>query len=308
MCADLALGTCGRKRSGRIAVIPKTTATDYWETLHAGVQHAAAKLRYRIFWNAPQSESEYAQQVLMLEDVIRQRVDGIVLAPAHGSVLASAIRHAKAEGIPLVLVDSPAMVKPDEYVAYIGSDEARVGSLAAERIGALLKHGGDIAVLGVSPTVEAAVKRERAFAGVIRASFPGIRIVDVRYGLSDHIRSREIVRDLIAARPTVEALFASDSFGARGAFAALRNFENRKVRLVAVAQEVDIVGYLRAGLIDSLVVQDSYSMGRRSVEILHAVLEGVYPGPKVIETSVALATAENLQSAAIQTLVAKRRV
>src|SRR5713226_5376833 len=101
--AGAMMAGCMRRRSGTLAVIPKTTALDYWDNLRAGAQGAAASLGFRIFWNAPPSESDYAQQAMMVEDVIRRKVDGIVLAPSHGSVLASAVRHAKAEDIPLVV-------------------------------------------------------------------------------------------------------------------------------------------------------------------------------------------------------------
>lgn len=298
---------CRKGGNGRIAIISRTTGTTYWENLHAGALSTAKGFGYRIFWNGPQAENQYAEQVLALEDVIGQRYDAIILAPSHGSVLASAVRHARSEGIPLVLVDSPAAVHADEYVAYIGSNEERVGRVAAQRIGDVVDGPAEVALLGVSPTIEPAVKRERAFSRAISRDFPRIRIADVRYGLSDYIRSRELVLDLLSRRPAIKALFASDSFGARGALAALRQPKSRRVRLVAVGQEGDMIEPLAQGLIDSLVVQDPYSMGQHAVRILHDVLEGSYTGPRIVETEVALATAVNLDDPNIRRLLADRR-
>ncbi len=302
----ITLTGCVRKHTRKIAVVPKTTAIDYWESLHAGANNSAESLKVELFWNAPQSESSYAQQALMLEDVIRQKVDGIVLAPSHGSVLASAVRHAKAEGIPLVVVDSPVAVDPSEYVAFIGSDAEEMGRLAATRTGSALDGSGAVAVVGVSPTVEAAVRRERAYAAVMASRFPGVRIVDIRYGLSDHVRSREITTDILADHPALDALFASDQFATRGALIALRTLKNHRVRLIGVAQEQDLLEYMRHGLIDSLVVQDPYSMGKFAVEILGSVFGGEYRGPARIQTRVAIATRECLNEPAIQQLVARR--
>jgi len=303
---ELLEGACVRSGPKKVAVIPKTTAIDYWDNLRAGAQSSAAHWKLRLSWNAPQSESSYAQQAQMLEDAIRQRVDGIVLGPSHGSVLASAVRHAWAEAIPLVLVDSPVMVDDSEYLAYIGSDPNRMGELAARRVGAILDGRGDMAILGVSPTVETAVRRERAFVTTMKSRFPNIRITDVRYGLSDHIRSREIASDILAARPGLSAFFASDSFATRGAFIALRNLTSRHTQLIGVAQEQDLLSYLGGGILDSLVVQDPYSMGVRSVEILGRALTERYTGPRRIETRVALATKESLSSAEVRDLVSRR--
>lgn len=304
--AALATSACKRERSGTVAVIPKTTAIDYWENLHAGAETEAAARRLHVVWNAPQSETNYGHQALMVEDFIRRHVDGIVLAPSHGSVLASAVRHAKSEGIPLVLVDSPVMVEPGEYAAYIGSEPERMGRLAAERVGEVLGGRGDISMIGVSPTVEPAVLRERAFTATIASRYPNIRIREAQYGLSDHVRSREISSDMLAAND-LSAIFASDPFAVRGAFIALRAHNNRRVRLVGVAQEQDLLSYVERGLIDSLVVQDPYSMGRLAVQILGDLLRGDYRGPRRIETNVAIATSANLGTPAIRELVARRR-
>jgi ribose transport system substrate-binding protein len=285
---------CIRRRSGKLAVIPKTTAINYWEDMRVGAVTAASHLGLRVIWTAPQTETNFAQQASILEDVIRQRVDGIVLAPSHGSVLASGVRHARAENIPLVIVDSPVAVDRSEFLAYIGSDPERIGTLAAMRMGEILDGKGEIAILGVTPTLEASVQREQAFAAVVAAKFPGIRIVEVQYGLSDLARSRAIVADILAGRPGLAAVFASDYFAVRGASAAIRDFKPRGVRLIGVAQEYDLLNYIRRGFVDSLVIQDPYSMGRSAVEILGAALQGRYRGPTRIQTRVALATRENL--------------
>jgi len=302
----LAVGGCRAQRSGTIAVVPKTTAIDYWENLHAGAEAGGDKRRLHVVWNAPQSEANYGHQALMLEDFIRRHVDGIVLAPSHGSVLASAVRHAKSEGIPLVVVDSPVMVQETEYAAYIGSDPQTMGKLAAERMGEMLGGRGQVAMIGVSPTVEAAVQRERAFTVTLADRYPNVQLVEAQYGLSDHARSREVVTDILAARAGLDAIFASDPFAVRGAFIALRAHPNRHVRLIGVAQEQDLLSYVGHGLIDALIVQDPYSMGRLAVEILGDLLWSQYRGPRRIETRVAVATGGNIQSAAIQELVSRR--
>ncbi len=242
----------------------------------------------------------------MLEDAIRVRPAGLVLAPSHGSVLASGIRHAKERGIPLVLVESAAMVNPEEYVGYVGSNEVAVGSMAARRAGAILGGAGNIAILGVSPTIETTTKRERAFARVIADNFPRIRILDIRYGLGEHLRSAEVVRDICVAYPTVQLLFASDSMGTRGAYAALRNLPS--VRIVGVAQDADLRQFVTAGLIDSLIVQAPYAMGRLAVEMLGNRIAGRSIGDAHVETEIALATRENVQSPEILRLVDRRRM
>lgn len=303
--AAISAAACGGTRPRRIAVIPKTTAIDYWENLHAGATASAKRHNLGLFWNGPQSESDYAQQAQMLEDVIRQRVDGIVLAPSHGSVLASSILHARGEKIPLVLVDSPASVNEADYLAFIGSDAEEMGAVLARRVGRQLGGRGEIAILGVSPTVEAAVQRERRFAAVIASSFPEIRVAEVRYGLADVMRSREMTAEILSSRPNLAAIFASDHFAARGALAALVAHPGRKVKMFGVAQERDLLAAVGRQEIDSLLVQDCYSMGQRAVEILAQAIAAGYAGPRRIRTRMVLATAKNVASDEVQSLLTR---
>lgn len=289
----------GRSRPLTIAVIPKTTATDYWESMHTGVLAAASGHPITILWNAPQSESEYAEQAQMVEDAISKKVSAIVLAPSHESVLASAVRHASAEGISVVIVDSPIAVTPAHYQEYIGSDDARIGELAADRIGFILGGEGEIAIVGVSPTVESSVLRNQAFILKVTKAWPKIKIVDVQYGLSNPRRSQSLTTDLLAAHPHLRALFTSDAFATRGVFAALREAHNAQtVRLVGVAQEIDLLDQVRDGNLDALIVQDPFQMGYSAVQ----ALEDPNGRSRTMQTQVVLATRENLDSASVRRL------
>lgn len=282
-----------------IAVIPKTTATDYWESMHAGVLDAVKGRRINIFWNAPQSEADYEAQAEMVEDAIQQKVDAIILAPSQEFVLASAVRHAKAEGIRVVIVDSPIAVTPEHYLEYIGSDNKRIGELAASRIGSVLNGHGEVAIVGISPTVEISAQRAQAFIAKLTSTWPHIKIVDMQYGLSDPRRSESLTLDILAKHPALKAIFAIDAFATRGVYSGLKesNAEHR-VRLVGVAQELDLLNQLRDGNIDALIVQDPYKMGYLAAK----ALENPTAHPHNVNTRVALATHNNLDSSAIRSL------
>jgi ribose transport system substrate-binding protein len=271
LCVVIALLLWSRpweRKEEVIAVIPKTTATDFWESLHQGVIDGAKGSRFKILWNAPQSESDYAKQAQMVEQAIQDKVSGIILAPSHESVLASAVRHAYAEHIPIVIVDSPVAVTHDHLRSYIASDDNRIGELAALRMGSVVGNG-EIGIIGASPTVEDSIARERAFSRAIAARFPAISIVDIQYGLSNSDRSRTLTLDLLRDHPDLKGVFTSDEFATRGAASALRQQpRNRPVILVGVAQERDMISQVQDGSIDALVVQDPYRMGYLAMRAL----------------------------------------
>jgi ribose transport system substrate-binding protein len=118
----------------RLAVIPKGTTHEFWNSVHAGAEQAAAELgSVEIIWKGPQNESDTGVQRDIVENFVSQKVDGIVLAPNHASALVDAVRTAKSNGIPVVIFDSDLDDK-DAYVSYVATDNYRGGVLAARRL------------------------------------------------------------------------------------------------------------------------------------------------------------------------------
>jgi ribose transport system substrate-binding protein len=89
---------CNRNSGGKrvIAVIPKGVAHFFWQSVHAGAEAAAKEFGVEVMWKGPAQETDYSGQINIVEDAINRRVDGIVLAPSHGS--AGSNRRTRAEG------------------------------------------------------------------------------------------------------------------------------------------------------------------------------------------------------------------
>ncbi len=135
----LEAGTEGGPADGKkvIAVIPKSQAHIFWQTVHAGAVAAGQDLDVRIFWKAPTTETDYAEQVRIIEDFMTQKVDGIVLAPTDRKALVPYIERAAREGIPLTIFDSGADTK--QYVSFVATDNYQGGVMGAERMAEILE-------------------------------------------------------------------------------------------------------------------------------------------------------------------------
>jgi ribose transport system substrate-binding protein len=119
-----------------IAVIPKSQVHIFWQTVHAGAIAAGLDLGVKVLWKAPPTETDYAEQVRIVEDFITQKVDGIVLAPTDRKALVPYIERAAKEGIPLTIFDSGA--DTEEYVSFVATDNYQGGVMAAERMAEIL--------------------------------------------------------------------------------------------------------------------------------------------------------------------------
>src|SRR5262245_29098497 len=77
----------GNNGQKTIAVIPKGVSHSFWLSIKAGADAAGKDFNTKIIWKGAASETDYAGQVSIVEDMITQKVDGICLAPSHGDAL-----------------------------------------------------------------------------------------------------------------------------------------------------------------------------------------------------------------------------
>ncbi len=291
-----------RKPPHRVTVIPKTTATDYWESMHDGIRDTFHGSDTEVRWTAPTSESDFTQQSRMVEAAIASHVDGIILAPSHPFVLASAIRHAAAEGIPLVLVDASARVSPSDYLVHVGSDQQLLGEQAATALDKRCRRGEHVLILANSPTLGDDADRVRGFLSHQRTAGCLSEKEEVQYALADPLHARQLTADALERDPALSTIFASEPFAVRGAAAALQSRTDRTVRLVGIAQERDLLDMLRAGQIEALVGQDARQIGVAAAYALLRNSANSERGRQIVTRSI-LITKDNLDNADIRQLL-----
>ena len=65
----------------RLGVIPKSTGGEFWETVEQGARNAAKDLGVEIKWEGTVTETEFAEQNKIIENMINLGVDGVDVPP-----------------------------------------------------------------------------------------------------------------------------------------------------------------------------------------------------------------------------------
>lgn len=264
---------CGHKQPPTIMVITPTGGLEYWENFDHAVRVTAEAAGIHAELAAPQSETDYTEQAQMVQDAIARHVQGIIVAPAHQLVLASSLQQAEQAHIPVVVVGLPVVLSAKDFAAFVDWDEAEAGRLAARRLVALLGGKGKVGMIGVSPTVERSSLIEKAFADEI-ARTPGVKLVSVKYGLSDWARGHQAVLDLLAEYPDIRGIFTTDEFSTHAAAYAFSRGVRKRPVLIGVSEELNELGELKAGHIDALVISDPMELGTRAMQAMQVALKG----------------------------------
>ena len=302
--AFIVIGIANKGRMGgrrRVAVIPKGTSHIFWQSIRAGAEKAGKEADAEIIWIGPERESNREKQIQIIDDFIVQKVSGVVLAPIDNKALVPSVERLYARGIPCVIIDSA--VDTDKYVSFVVTDNYKGGVIAAKRMGEILNGKGKIIVVKCMPGSASTTERENGFINTIKKEFPEIKIVDSKYGMDTVETALQATEDLLTRNAQLDGLFACNESTSVGALRALQSQgRTGKIKMVGFDAGQLLIDGLKAGLIDSLVVQNPYKMGYEGVKTLIDHLNGKEV-PRLIDTGVTLVTKENIQTPHVKALL-----
>jgi ribose transport system substrate-binding protein len=288
------------KTQYNIAVIPKGTTHIYWQSVKAGAEAAAKEFNCKIYWNGPERETDRERQIQIVEDFIVQKVDGVVLAPLDKDALVPSVDKLWNLKIPCAIIDSG--IDTSNYVTFAATDNYQGGVLAARRMGKILDGKGNVIVLKYVPGSASTTERENGFIDTIGKEFPGIKIVDSKYGQDTVETALQAAEDMLTRNQNVQGFFACNAPTAVGALQALQSQHRPEIKLIGFDAEKALIDGLKDGEIDALIVQNPYKMGYEGVKAVVMAIQGK-PVEKKIDTGVAVVTKEDLDKPEIKALL-----
>ena len=122
----------------RIAVVPKTTAHIFWNSVRAGAEKAASEVgNVEIIWKAPTKESDRAAQIQLVQQLVADDIDALVLAPLDSKALVIPVQEATAAGVKVVIIDSALEAQlGTDYASYVATNNTLGGQLGGEALAA----------------------------------------------------------------------------------------------------------------------------------------------------------------------------
>ena len=290
-----------------IAVIPKGTTHNFWQSIRAGAERAGKELGVTIIWRGPLREDDRDSQVSEVENFVSQGVSGIVLAPLDEAALVQPVTEAVNRKIPVVIFDSG--LKGDNFVSFVATDNLKGGRMGGERLAESLNGKGKVILLRYAEGHDSTGKREQGFLDAMKAH-PGIEVVSSnQYGGADVEGAYKKAESLLSNYKKPDGSLGIDGIftpNESGSFALLRVLQDNgwagKVKFVGFDASPNLVKGLRDGGIDGLVVQDPVKMGYEAVKTMVAHLKG-QPVEKRIDTGVHVATKANMDTPEIKALL-----
>ena len=290
------LSGCNREHKRVIAVIPKGNADLFWQSVHAGAVKAGRETGVDVLWNGPASEADYTVQIQIVDAMINRHVDAIALAPTDRQALVTVVERAAGRNVPVVIFDSA--IDTQRFVSQVATDNYKAGQMAAERMGKILDGRGKVVIIAVKPGAASTEAREKGFEDTIHQKFPGIQILDKRYGMAMVAQAMTVTENILAGHADLDGIFASNESSTIGAAQAMRGRAG-KIKLVGFDWSPTLLEDLNSGLLDSLVIQDPFKMGYQAVMAAVKHLQGEAV-TKIVDLEPRLIDRQNLNAPDVQ--------
>jgi ribose transport system substrate-binding protein len=276
----------------------KSLANEFFATMAVGAtrhqrEHADG---YELIINGIKDERDLGRQVGLVDEMIAQRVEAIIIAPADSKALVSACKRAREAGIIVVNIDNKLddQVLTDQgiKIPFVGPDNRAGARKVGDYLAQHLKRGEQVALLEGIRTAFNGQQRRLGFEDSMKAA--GVTIVDSQTGQWEMDLANRVSAAMLGEHPGIKAVLCCNDSMALGALAAVKS--------AGRAGEVFVVGFdniaaIQAAVKDGSVLatadQHADQLAVHGIELALKLLRREAP-PADTTTSVDLITAETL--------------
>ena len=268
----------------QIALIMKSLANEFFETMAEGARahHEANAGDYDLVVNGTRNESDLAQQVALVEQMVASGSDAIVIAPADSKALAPALARAQAAGVVVVNIDNRLDVdvaaEAGLEAPFVGPDNRDGARRVGEALAARLEAGDEVAIIGGIPTAFNAQQRQAGFEDAMAAA--GARVVDIQSGGWEQAQANTVAAAMLREHPELRALLCANDNMALGALAARRQSGRDDVLIVGFDHIDAVADLVAAGEVLATADQHADRLAVYGIEAALEILGGGEAGDR----------------------------
>jgi len=264
-----------------------TLANPFFQGMTKGVVDAAKKYSNITLINTNANGDANTQSTMVI-DLINQGVDALILNPINANSIVPVVDQAKKKSIPVFTLDRGAACG-DCQVNFLETDNVALGREGAQFIVDKLKkrygkiQGNVVDLVGLIGTT-AGDDRDRGFTeefNKIAADNPDLKLVARQEGKFDQETSFNLMSQIMAANPQIDAVFNGNDDNAVGALRAIRQASKnaplddpKHIIVVGIDGTAQALTAIRKGDMDATLSQNPLTMASQSVKYVDQFFNG----------------------------------
>jgi rhamnose transport system substrate-binding protein len=265
----------GRKGTITICMLPKKKGLPYFSSCADGAREAAKELGVELIYDGP-TDGSPEKAASLIERWTLKGVDVIAVSPNDPSVLASAMKKARANGVRVITWDADADAATREFMVNQATPKdigyALVDVMAKDLGGAEAK--GDVAI--ITATLTAANQNEWIkYMKERLPTYPGLKLVAIKPSNEDQKLSFKVTQDLMKAYPDLKGLFGISSVAFPGAAEAVKQAgKSGQVLVTGLSTPNNMRQYVKDGTVRSVVLWNTSDLGYLTIYTAEALVSG----------------------------------
>jgi ribose transport system substrate-binding protein len=210
----------------KIALIMKSLANEFFGTMAEGAKkdQALRPEAYDLLVNGIKNETDLAEQVGLVEQMIARQVNAIVIAPADSKALVTVLKRANEAGVLLINIDNKldadVLKQAALSVPFVGPDNRAGARKVGEALAARLQRGDKVAIIEGLPTAFNGQQRRLGFEDAMKGA--GMEIVTTQSGNWEMDKANNVAAAILSEHPTLKAILCANDNMALGAVAAIQ--------------------------------------------------------------------------------------
>jgi ribose transport system substrate-binding protein len=274
----------------KVILITMDSIDQHWVSVDKGAQAAAAELgNVEYKWMAPDKKDD-AQQIERVNNAVADGANAIMIAANGPDAITAALEEAKAAGVKIIYVDSPAN---SEAEATFATDNKAAGKTAGEEMIKALeaagKTEGKIGIVNVNAATASTVAREAGF----REAFAGTKfeLLETQYGEGDAAKSQDIADNYIT--DGCVGVFGANEGGTVGIGNAIKGAGGGIIG-VGFDKSDAILSLIKDGSIVCTMAQNPDVMGAEGLKAAVKAVKGEAITEKNVDTGVSVINKDKL--------------
>jgi ribose transport system substrate-binding protein len=231
------------------------------------------------------SQGDVAKQSSQVQDLVAQKVDGILLVPLSPGPAQALVDQASSAGIPIGTVHGYVgadrkVEDPYQKLKFVlDENEQKAGATAGQMALKALPGGGKVAVITGAPGFVENTTRVTRFKAALQGAGAGkYTIVASQPGNWTKQDGQSACQNILASNPGVGLFYAISDDMAVGCAAAVKS-AGSKARIIGIGGSKSGIAAIKSGDLYGTVCDKPYDEGAMAVQMMHDVLTGKLTGP-----------------------------
>ena len=261
-----------------IALVMKTLTNPFFVDMEKGARKAESELGINLIVKTAAQETSIQQQIEIVEELVKEKVDAIVIAPGDSKELIPALKKAQDAGIQVVNIDNrldDALSKQLGLVGvpFISVDNEAGGYLSGKFLSDQIKTPTNAVILEGILTARNAQDRANGAKRAFREN-ANINLVASETANWKIDEAHDVIARLFEKNPDIRAIFCSNDMMALGVIQYLNEHKMDNVLVAGFDNLQEAQQAIRDGKLQNTIDQQAALQGYTGVQYAVKMIEG----------------------------------